>query len=345
MDASLIDADASNNSVIDTTSLKRYLHTGYQELEKRLDEKESAPLKDTDHAVNTRYVSTTDSDASIVRHAGTRSKLRYKTHRAVDSLCEVITAVEVTPGAVNEGYKMVPLIERHEANTDIEVDTVVADSQYGTKDNFLACHDKGIKAHMPVVKSLNENTSLRKDIFPEDRFTYDPNTDTLTCPAGKTLKKRTLHENKQNIEYAASKKDCSSCLLRSQCTRSKGGRTVQRNVRQEELNHMFAIAKTWQAKRDIKIRQHLMERSFARSTRFGFDRSRWRGLWKVAIQEYLVSTIQNIQTLLQHTTSSTKGALSLSFVRTTKDRLYGLCMRLCCDLIWRTEDSIGRYCT
>jgi transposase len=103
MDASLIDADASNNSVIDTTSLKRYLHTGYQELEKRLDEKESAPLKDTDHAVNTRYVSTTDPDASIVRHAGTRSKLRYKTYRAVDSLCEVITAVEVTPGAVNEG--------------------------------------------------------------------------------------------------------------------------------------------------------------------------------------------------------------------------------------------------
>ena len=34
-----------------------------------------------------------------------------------------------------------------------------------------------------------------------------------------------------------------------------------------------------------------------RSTRFGFDRARWRGLWKVAIQEYLVSAIQNIETL------------------------------------------------
>ena len=36
MDSSLIEADASNNSVVDTHSLKRYLNKGYMELEKRL---------------------------------------------------------------------------------------------------------------------------------------------------------------------------------------------------------------------------------------------------------------------------------------------------------------------
>jgi hypothetical protein len=46
---------------------------------------------------------------------------------------------------------------------------------------------------------------------------------------------------------------------------------------------MFAAAQTPQAKRDIKTHQHLMERSFARSVRFNFDRSRWRGLRKVNI--------------------------------------------------------------
>jgi len=67
MDASLIDADASNNSVVDTQSLKRYLNEGYQELEKRLDERNTptAPA-----VVNSRYISTTDPDASIIRHAG-----------------------------------------------------------------------------------------------------------------------------------------------------------------------------------------------------------------------------------------------------------------------------------
>ena len=39
----------------------------------------------------------------------------------------------------------------------------------------------------------------------------------------------------------------------------------------------------------------------------GFDRGRWRGLWKVAIQEYLVSAIQNIETLVRAVLRPTKG--------------------------------------
>ncbi len=43
-----------------------------------------------------------------------------------------------------------------------------------------------------------------------------------------------------------------------------------------------------------------MERSFARGIRYGFDRARWRGLWRVQIQEYLISVIQNIEVLLRY---------------------------------------------
>jgi IS5 family transposase len=322
MDASLIDANASNNSVIDTRSLERYLHKGYAELENRLEEK----VKD-DRQVNSRYVSVTDPDASIVRHGGTKSKLRYKTHRAVDSLCEVITAVEVTGGSVDDGHKMFSLIELHEKNTETKVNTVVSDSKYGTKENFLGCKDKGINAHMPVLKDSIANTGSRKGIFSEEQFIYDGQADSFTCPAGKVLKKRTLHKDKQNVEYAASRKDCASCLLKSQCTKSKTVRTVQRHLRQDELDVMFAATQIPQSKRDIKTRQHLMERSFARSTRFGFDRSRWRGLWKLSIQEYLVSAIQNIQTLIRHTPSPKQRVQALSHVKMT---ISGLIMPVYC---------------
>ncbi|HQO64854.1 MAG TPA: transposase [Syntrophorhabdus sp.] len=100
MDASLINADASNNSVLDTCSLKRYLHEGYRELEKRLEEKDNLRGE-----VNARHVSTTDPEASIVRHKGSKAKLQYKTHRTVDARHEAITAVEITPGAGNERIK------------------------------------------------------------------------------------------------------------------------------------------------------------------------------------------------------------------------------------------------
>ena len=45
-----------------------------------------------------------------------------------------------------------------------------------------------------------------------------------------------------------------------------------------------------------------MERSFARAKRYGYDRARWRGLWRVRIQEYLTAAIQNIQILLKYGT-------------------------------------------
>jgi len=42
-----------------------------------------------------------------------------------------------------------------------------------------------------------------------------------------------------------------------------------------------------------------MERSFANAKRYGFDRSRWRGLQKISIQELLICAIQNIKCLIK----------------------------------------------
>jgi hypothetical protein len=62
---------------------------------------------------------------------------------------------------------------------------------------------------------------------------------------------------------------------------------------------MLACSDNPIAKRNIKKRQHLMERSFAHSSRYGFKRARWRRLWRVQIQEYLTTAIQNIKVLIR----------------------------------------------
>ncbi len=53
---------------------------------------------------DSRHISTTDPDASVTRHSKGKSKLRYKTHRAVDEKHEVITATKVSPGSVDNGH-------------------------------------------------------------------------------------------------------------------------------------------------------------------------------------------------------------------------------------------------
>ena len=53
-----------------------------------------------------------------------------------------------------------------------------------------------------------------------------------------------------------------------------------------------------------------MERSFARSTRYGFKRARWRRLWRVEIQEYLTAAIQNMMVLINSFKEPSKAAAS-----------------------------------
>jgi hypothetical protein len=79
-----------------------------------------------------------------------------------------------------------------------------------------------------------------------------------------------------------------TCLLghlRPYCTRSRTGRTIHRHRDQTRLEKARKIAKSNAAKRDLRRRQHLMERSFADATNcHGLKRARWRGLWRQAIQ-------------------------------------------------------------
>ena len=299
VDSSLVDADASNNSVIDTRSLKVQLQEGYKKLEARLEEKSESRESSRRYVKeNSRYISTTDPDASIVNRG--KPKLSYQVHRAVDGKSEVITATETTSGDVNEAHEMIPLLESHHLNTGIKADTVVADSKYGTIENFLACHDRGVEAHMPDLREWTAKRIEKLNIFSEERFEYDGESDTYRCPAGNRLKPRSLHKSRESRDYAAPKKICAACDLREQCTKNKSGRTIKRHLRQEDLDRMREASRSAKAKRDIKMRQHLMERSYARGTRYGYDRARWRGLWRVQIQEYLVSAVQNIQVLLRY---------------------------------------------
>ena len=295
VDASLIDADASNNSVVDTQKIEKYLNKSYKRLENRLDDIKASKKTPAD----SRYISTTDPDASVTRHGGSKSKLRYKTHRAVDEKHEIITATKVTGGSVDDGYVLEDMIGAHERNTDHTVETAVADSKYGTRDNFFLCHDRKIKAHIPSLEQAQRGSGRQKGIFPKEDFIYDPETDTFICPAGQTLRRRNYNKKRKCYEYKASSEICSQCKLRENCTRAKDGRSLKRHARQNELEIILKEAGSKDAKKDIKHRQDLSERSFAWSTRYGYKRARWRGLWRMEIQDFLTATVQNITILIR----------------------------------------------
>ena len=185
-----------------------------------------------------------------------------------------------------------------ESNTHGKVKTAVADSRYGSIENFLFCSDIKVKAHIPSLEESQRGSGRQKGIFPKEAFTYNPSRDLFVCPAGEELRQRNYSKTRRHYEYKAPQGACAKCSLKPRCTAAKDGRTLKRHERQEDLDRMLREARTSRSRVDLKTRQHLSERSFARSTRYGYKRARWRRLWRVRIQDFLIATVQNILMLV-----------------------------------------------
>ena len=304
VDGSLVDAHASNNAVLNgSPELIAQLREQLQSEMSKLDEP-AAERKESDcDRKNKQLLNTTDPDAAIVRKGVLASRARYKTHRAVDDAHGVITATETTSGDVEENAKLFDLVDQHEQNTQQKVETVIADQQYGTADNFCKCQERGIRSHMGDISAAHQKKSCYADIFSSEDFKYQAESDCYICPAGQTLKRRKQRHSRMLYEYACSVKICSVCALRQQCTRAREGRVraIKRHYKQELVDAGRAQSRTQAAQRDRRRRQWLMEGSFANSANnHGFKRSRWRRLWRQQIQDYLIAAVQNVRILIRH---------------------------------------------
>jgi transposase len=292
-DSSLVDANASNASVMDRARFLTYWRERYGELERRFFDWEW-------DATPKSVVSKTDPEASVVRKGKGKAKARYAEHRAVDGRTGVITATVTTPGRVNEAHKLGELLDEHHRHTERTTEVVVADSKYGTVENFLELHDRGVRGHIPNLGMSRKNSVQKKGIFDISEFCYDEHSDTYLCPAGERLHRLRYDKKSKTFQYGASPHTCRKCELKGRCTHNKTmGRTVRRHIRQEELDKMRDISQSAWSRRDGHIRQHLMERSYAdAANNHGFKRSRWRGLAWVTVQNLMIAAVQNIRILI-----------------------------------------------
>ncbi|MFN3967197.1 MAG: transposase [Endomicrobiia bacterium] len=78
-------------------------------------------------------------------------------------------------------------------------------------------------------------------------------------------------------------------------------RSVCRHIYQEEINKTVEYLQTIEAKQTIKDRKIYAELVSAESkTLHGLRQTRYRWLWKVAIQSLLTAFVQNIKRLVKH---------------------------------------------
>jgi len=293
IDASLIRADASLNSVVVVEQTMSKLSEDVEqatgpERSERKPTKKGGP-------VNEGRLVKTDPDSTVVRHRTGKSVPSYKNHRVLDDLAGVTTAVETTTGAVHDSSKLIDLVEQHTGNVGGKPRAAVGDSAYGTSSNFIALAERGIRAHVSDLRS-RQNNVRQQGIYDVAEFIYDAASDTFSCPAEEVLTRHHYHAGRGYYEYRTARGVCAKCPLRAECTRDKAGRTLKRYAGQELLDRARRQSHGPAARRDRKRRQWLQERNFGEAAvQHGFKRARWRGLWRQQIQDLLIAALQNLR--------------------------------------------------
>lgn len=310
MDSSLVDADAAQGSLIHTSpELVAALRAAYAVEESKFEIEEEERRTVPRHRTN---FSKTDPDATLVardsRSAYAVAKPRYKSHRAVDDRCGVITAVETTPGHIRDGNCLPALVEQHHRATGLAAATVVGDQHYGTRENFAHLQTLGAITHMKPLRS--KGMAEKHGVFHASEFHYEAATDTFRCPAGQSLTRRGYNKNEQGWYYRADTVVCRACPLRHQCTKTASPSQTRLLVRpdgHELLLRGWAQAASPQAKRDRRRRMTLVEGSFGQAAQnHHFKRARYRRLWRQCIQDHLIAAVQNVKKIIHHATRGGK---------------------------------------
>jgi transposase len=138
-----------------------------------------------------KQISLTDPDSRKLTR-GDSGMVGDNVQVAVDETYQLLVAHEV-PQAVTDQHQLVPTAERAKQTLGAEQREVVADMGYDDGAEVQTCEAQGLTVDLPQPQT-SANTKL--GLFDKECFTYHPEQDVDSCPAGETLTYRFGTEEK-----------------------------------------------------------------------------------------------------------------------------------------------------
>lgn len=280
-----------------------------------------------------RVISTVDPQARHGHKTAHRSYDGYKGHVAEDPDSEIITDTVVTPGNAGDASAAADLIDdllhdtptptgddttgddttgddscegdRCEADRDIDTEAeseaeseadcceakVYGDNAYGTGDFQARLEEAGISSGCKT-----QPPSAAGGLFTKDRFAVNLDDGTVTCPNEVTV---TIGRRGDGSGIARFGDACADCPLRSQCTNSDAGRSIEVNKHEAVLQRARRRQQTPEWKADYQATRPKVERKLGHLTRrrHGGRRARVRGTAKVDADFNLLAAAANLARL------------------------------------------------
>lgn len=317
-DGTVIEAAASRYRKLNEEAARRAAKKAAEEAEQHPDDeelqKERARAENAEQEVARRaerrrkkgedptraVISPSEPEAYIQRqkHGGTAPSYKPSIMANKDRL---ITSTAVHPSSEKTVFE--ELLTK--ARMVGPVEQILLDGNYFSSGVLTLAFEGEIDILIPDGKlddGAGKKRSSSNGKFKKTEFVYQPETDTMICPAGQTLKPiqraSTTPATIGYVRYGGA--DCDGCPFREQCTSAKDGRTVKRYEGDELKEVMREVMSQPKARTTYRQRQAWVEPVFGELRYIQrLQRFRRRGVEKVKVEFNLHAMAHNLRRMLK----------------------------------------------
>jgi len=247
---------------------------------------------------NKTHYSPTDPEARISIKSGKARALNYVCNLAVDTAQGVISHVQADFADSRDSVHLPVLVhqlhQRLRAN-GLSWHDVLADTGYSNGANYALLEQQGITPWIPVFSRYKPTI---------DGFTYQAETDSFWCAAGKELPFKDYDKNRDGgllKLYRASARDCRVCPQKASCIPNTERRQIIRTAYDPQYHRALRRQQSRQGQRMRLLRQSTVEPVFGSLLHhYGLRRVSARGRANAHKTMLLAAVSYNLKKLLKY---------------------------------------------
>jgi hypothetical protein len=207
----------------------------------------------------------------------------------------------VLAGNAGDQEKALELVQQSERVMEAEVVETVGDCAYGggpTRRAF-AEEERVLTAKVPA--------STNGHCFPKREFAIDLEKQEVRCPAGQTTHDYRSAGKGGGGRFVFAAAVCAACVLRSQCVRGKGPRSIAIQA-EEGLQQRACAHNQTEAGRQSLRQRVVVEHRIARLVQLGIRKSRYFGRTKTRLQVVMAAVVANLSLVVGYCQRQAKAA-------------------------------------
>ena len=183
----------------------------------------------------------TEAEARMMKHGDNAIAPSYNQQVSTDADSGVIVGVRLSQAA-SDAQELAPSLEEIAEHLRRMPEKVVADGGYTNFESIGKMVERNIDFYgsLPDPRERSEAAMKSHGIDPKFAphfFILQPETRTVMCPAGKTMRyvRKTRKRGQEYVSYRAEGADCGACAMQSQCCPNTAEKGRMVSFRQEEV--------------------------------------------------------------------------------------------------------------